>query len=180
MIKNLPANAGDRVWPLIREDSTCLRSTKSGCHTYWACALEPLFCKKRSPNTSTREHRPLTLIRQSPCSNKELAQPKLVFFRKKVCLISTRWVWEFLEVILTHSWSGKFDVELTSFSSLLVSAPGHWNERNVEYQEYKLGEKQQEKSNAFPIKGLLDFKVGNITELLMEKSHDWLLSSPQA
>ena len=33
-----------RAWPLIQEDSTSLRATKSMHHTYWACDLEPGSC----------------------------------------------------------------------------------------------------------------------------------------
>ena len=32
---------GTWVWSLIQEDSTCCGATKSVCHNYWACALEP-------------------------------------------------------------------------------------------------------------------------------------------
>ena len=33
---------GTRVCSLVKEDSTCLRATKSVCHNYWAWALEPV------------------------------------------------------------------------------------------------------------------------------------------
>ena len=33
---------GTRVQALVREDPTCCRATKSVCHSYWACALEPM------------------------------------------------------------------------------------------------------------------------------------------
>ena len=32
---------GTQVQSLVWEDSTCCRATKSLCHNYWACALEP-------------------------------------------------------------------------------------------------------------------------------------------
>ena len=32
---------GTWVQALVREDPTCRRATKSVCHNYWACALEP-------------------------------------------------------------------------------------------------------------------------------------------
>ena len=32
VVKNLPANAGDRVQSLVREDPTCLGATKALCH----------------------------------------------------------------------------------------------------------------------------------------------------
>ena len=41
-------NAGARVWSLVWKDSTGLRETKSVCHNYWACALEPMSHNKRS------------------------------------------------------------------------------------------------------------------------------------
>ena len=30
------------VQALVQEDPTCHRATKSMCHNYWACALEPV------------------------------------------------------------------------------------------------------------------------------------------
>ena len=33
---------GTRVQSLVQEDPTCHRATKSVCHNYWACALEPV------------------------------------------------------------------------------------------------------------------------------------------
>ena len=47
--KNLPANAGDTVWPLVREDSTHLRATKPVGHNYWAHALEPVVHSRSDP-----------------------------------------------------------------------------------------------------------------------------------
>ena len=43
--KTLPANAGDMGWPLIQEDSTCLRTAQPVYHNYWNWAL-----KSRSHN----------------------------------------------------------------------------------------------------------------------------------
>ena len=40
MIKNLPADAGDRVQSLIQSDPTCCGTTKLMHHDYRACALE--------------------------------------------------------------------------------------------------------------------------------------------
>ena len=33
---------GARVRALVREDPTCCTATKSVCHNYWACTLEPV------------------------------------------------------------------------------------------------------------------------------------------
>ena len=41
VVKNLPANAGDWVQALVREDPKCCGATKPVHHNYWACALEP-------------------------------------------------------------------------------------------------------------------------------------------
>ena len=41
VVKNPPANVGDTVLSLVREDPTCHRATKPVCHNYGACALEP-------------------------------------------------------------------------------------------------------------------------------------------
>ena len=41
VVKNPPANAGDMVRALVREDPTCRGATKPMHHNYWACALEP-------------------------------------------------------------------------------------------------------------------------------------------
>ena len=45
--KPLPMQ-GTRLQSLIQEDPTCHGATKSMCHSYWACALQPLLRKKRS------------------------------------------------------------------------------------------------------------------------------------
>ena len=36
------------VQSLVQEDSTCCRATKPVPHNYWACALQPVLCSKRS------------------------------------------------------------------------------------------------------------------------------------
>ena len=43
-IKNLLANAGNRVGSLIWEGPTCHRATKPVHHSYRACALERMSC----------------------------------------------------------------------------------------------------------------------------------------
>ena len=48
VVKNLPANAGTRVQPLVREDPTCRGATKPVRHNYWGSALEPVLRNKRS------------------------------------------------------------------------------------------------------------------------------------
>ena len=40
---------GTRVWALVREDPTCLGTTKPVSHNYWACALEPTSYNYWSP-----------------------------------------------------------------------------------------------------------------------------------
>ena len=42
VVKNPPANAGDAVRALVREDPTCRGVTKAVHHNYWACTLEPV------------------------------------------------------------------------------------------------------------------------------------------
>ena len=49
MVKTLPANAGDSVWTLVREDPTCREATKPVRPNYWACALEPAHHNYWSP-----------------------------------------------------------------------------------------------------------------------------------
>ena len=47
--KNLPANAGDMVWSLFREDNTCYVTTKPVHHNYWACTLWSACCNYWAP-----------------------------------------------------------------------------------------------------------------------------------
>ena len=47
--KNLPANAGDMVWSLFREDNTCYGTTKPVHHNYWACTLWSACCNYWAP-----------------------------------------------------------------------------------------------------------------------------------
>ena len=50
---------------LIREDSTCPGAIKPVPHNYWACALEPVLCNKRSHYTV----RSLSMaMKSNPCS----------------------------------------------------------------------------------------------------------------
>lgn len=45
VVKNPPANAGDQVWSLVQEDSTCPGATKPVSHNY-----EPTWCSYWSPH----------------------------------------------------------------------------------------------------------------------------------
>ena len=54
VVKNPPANAGDTG--LIQEDPTCHKATKTICHNYQACSLEPVLCIKRSHRNEKRVH----------------------------------------------------------------------------------------------------------------------------
>ena len=51
VVKNLPANAGDRVPTLIWEDPTWPGATKLMCHNCWDCALQLGSCSCWSPCT---------------------------------------------------------------------------------------------------------------------------------
>ena len=65
------------VWLLAQEDSMWQGATKPIYHNYWACAIEPGSCNKRSPHNE----KPAQLEKRSPLSNKDRAQlsttPKL-------------------------------------------------------------------------------------------------------
>ena len=64
VVKNPPANAGDTVWALVREDPTCRGATKPMSHKYWAHApqllkptrLEPVLHNKRSHSNEKPVH----------------------------------------------------------------------------------------------------------------------------
>ena len=52
VVKNPPANAGDRVRALVREDPTCRGATKPASHNYWARVpqlLKPAQPRARAP-----------------------------------------------------------------------------------------------------------------------------------
>ena len=51
------------VWSLAREDPTCPGATKPVRHNYWACALEPVLCSKRSHDNEKPTHHK----KSSPC-----------------------------------------------------------------------------------------------------------------
>ena len=51
----LPMQA-TRVRALVWEDPTCCGATKSVRHKYWACALEPVLCNKRSHRSEKPVH----------------------------------------------------------------------------------------------------------------------------
>ena len=57
VVKTLPANAGDTVRALVREDPTCHTATKPVCHSYWVCALEACKPQLLSPRATTTEAR---------------------------------------------------------------------------------------------------------------------------
>ena len=40
----------------LQEDSTCHGASKPTCHNYWACALEPALCNKRSHRNEKPTH----------------------------------------------------------------------------------------------------------------------------
>ena len=48
VVRYLPAKQDTRVQSLIQEDSTCHGATKTVCHNYWECALEPRSCDYRA------------------------------------------------------------------------------------------------------------------------------------
>ena len=48
VVKNPPANAGDLGSIPGPGRSHMLQGSKPICHNYWACALEPVICNKRS------------------------------------------------------------------------------------------------------------------------------------
>ena len=52
---HLPAQ-GMWVRSLVLEDSTCWEATKPVSHKYWACALEPMLCNKRSHSNGKPRH----------------------------------------------------------------------------------------------------------------------------
>ena len=69
----LPAQ-GTRVQALVQEDPTCCRATKSVCHNYWACALEPVSHNYWSPHayspcSTTREATAMRSLRTTTKSS---------------------------------------------------------------------------------------------------------------
>ena len=64
VLKNPPANAGDTVRALVREDPTCGGATKPVHHNYWACTLEPMshnywsLCATTTEARAPRAHAP--------------------------------------------------------------------------------------------------------------------------
>ena len=86
---------GTRVQSLVREDPTCRGATKSMCHNYWACALEPAshnYWSPRaySPCSATREatsmRSPRTTMKSSlrlPQLEKAHAQQRRTIAAKK-------------------------------------------------------------------------------------------------
>ena len=74
--KNLSANAGTWVQPLVQEDPTYHRATKQERYKYWSLhALEPVLCKKRSrrnkPTQREEGWSQLTTTREAQSSNEE-------------------------------------------------------------------------------------------------------------
>ena len=68
VVKNPPANAGDTGSTPGLGRSHIPRANKPVRHSYWACALEPVLCNKRShcnekPSHCNREQPPLTKSR---------------------------------------------------------------------------------------------------------------------
>ena len=80
---------GTRVQSLVREESTCCTATKPMHHNFWAqepqilkpAHLDPVLQNKRSHHNENPLQRRVALLsttRQSPDSNKETAQPKMI------------------------------------------------------------------------------------------------------
>ena len=59
------------VRALVREDPTCHRATKPVCHSYWACALQPV-----SNNYWAREPQLLKPMRLEPCALQQEKPPQ--------------------------------------------------------------------------------------------------------
>ena len=102
MVKSSPANEGDMgSIPYVRRSH--IPQSKSMCHNYWACALEPGSCnnwahvpklpKPKCPGVHPlQQEAQALLLESSPRSREDQAQPKtdnkVVF--KKVILINTK------------------------------------------------------------------------------------------
>ena len=67
--KNPPAKKGTWVWPLVWEESTCLRATKPVYHKYWARSLEPSshnYCSLYAPGSPSHSYwGPVLQLRKS-------------------------------------------------------------------------------------------------------------------
>ena len=74
---------GTWVWSLIQEDSSCFSTTKPTCHSYWANALDPVLCSKRShcnekPALCNWREALACLSQRKPThSNEDPVQPKI-------------------------------------------------------------------------------------------------------
>ena len=80
---------GTRVQSLVREESICCTETKPTHHNFWAQEpqilkpehLDPVLHNKRSHHNENPLQRRVALLsttRQSPDSNKDTAQPKMI------------------------------------------------------------------------------------------------------
>ena len=106
VVKDLPSNVGNMGSIPDGEDPTCFGSTKPVRHNFWGCALkpgscnywsshalEPVLSNKKRARTAAREQSPLSTTRGSQSSNKDLAQPKINFFKKNVNFCCTaKWI----------------------------------------------------------------------------------------
>ena len=89
VLKNLPSNAGDTVWPLAREDPTCRGATKPMSCNYWSLSSrararqqeKPLWI--RSPRTSEESSLCLWNWRKPECRNHDPAQLRANKHRRK-------------------------------------------------------------------------------------------------
>ena len=83
VVENLPSMQGTHVRSLLWGDSTCCWANKPVYQNYWAWALEPALCNKRSHNSEKPAHRNSKVAlahldyRKPTCSNKDPAQPKI-------------------------------------------------------------------------------------------------------
>ena len=75
---------GTQAPPLVQEDPTRRRAAKPVDHSYWSpCLLEPVFCHKRSPHTTTREQSPLTTTREDPHAATKAQHSRHYYYFKK-------------------------------------------------------------------------------------------------
>ena len=80
--------AAEQLSPRVTNTEPALYSSgattteHTGCNYCSPCTREPVLCNRRSPpgrssSTATGEQAPLSTTRESPCSNKASAQPKI-------------------------------------------------------------------------------------------------------
>ena len=77
VVKNLPANAGDKGSIPDSGRSHMLQGTKPMPHNYWSLhALELVLCKKRSLHTATREQPQLAKTGEKSTQQEKLSTAK--------------------------------------------------------------------------------------------------------